>query len=117
MSTQSHDEEELIETKDEYNTSITLTDPLIEPFFIIKDRHGYVLNMKTKTNPNYTVDGSSKEIIKFMGHYAHITDCLNKIATHGVHMKKNYTSIKEYINEFNSIKEKSNKFLKSIIDD
>lgn len=117
MSTQQHSEE--IETNvDEFNTSITISDPLIEPFFIIKDKYGYVLNMKTKTNPNYTVDGSSKEIIKFIGHYANITSCLNKIATNGVHLKKKeYKTIKEYINEYNSIREKSNQFLKSIIDE
>lgn len=110
-------EEEVMNDKEDFSTSITLSDPLIEPFFIVKDKFGYALNMRTKTNPKYTVNGESKEIVKFIGFYASLTSCVERIASNNIHYKKEYSSLKDYINEYNKIKENSIKFMKSIIDE
>jgi hypothetical protein len=105
------------EEKEDYSTNIVITDPLLEPFFVVKDSHCYTLHMKTKTNPNYTVDGTSKETVKTMGHFADLPHCLKKITAHKVHFKKEYSTIKEYINEYNKIKQDTENFLKSFLDE
>jgi len=110
-------ENENFEENEDYSTNITIRDPLLEPYFIIKDKYCYTLHVKTKTNPKYTVDGTSKETIKSVGHFANIVSCLKRIARDKVHFKKEYNSIQEYINEFNRIKEDSETFCKSFLDE
>ena len=111
------DKDENFEENEDYSTSITIRDPLLEPYFIVKDRYCYALQVKTKTNPKYTVDGTSKESIKNVGYFANMVSCLKRIASDKVHFKKEYNSIKEYINEFNKIKQDSETFCKSFLDE
>jgi hypothetical protein len=109
--------EEFLEEKEDYSTNITIKDPLLEPFFVIKDRYCYTLHMKTKTNPNYTADGTSKEVVKTIGHYADLAHCLKRIANDKVQFKKEYNSIKEYLKEYNKINEDVKTFMKSFLDE
>lgn len=110
-------QENFLEEKEDYSTNITIKDPLIEPFFVIKDRYCYTLHMVTKTNPKYTVDGTSKEVVKTLGHYPDLVHCLKRIANDKVQFKKEYKSIKEYINEYNKIKTETETFMKSFLDE
>lgn len=104
------------EENEEYFTNITIKDPAIEPFFVIKDRYCYTLHMKTKTNPKYTVDGTSKETIKTIGHFADLPSCLKRIANDKVQFKPEYNSIKAYINEYKKINDDAINFMKSFLD-
>jgi hypothetical protein len=109
--------EEFLEEKEDYSTNITITDPLLEPFFVVKDRYCYTLHMKTKTNPNYTVDGTSKDVIKTIGHFPDLPHCLKRIASNKVQFKKEYTSIREYINEYKKIQNETEIFMKSFLNE
>jgi hypothetical protein len=109
--------EDFLEDKEDYSTNITIKDPLIEPFFVIKDRYCFTLHMKTKTNPKYTVDGTSKDVIKTVGHFADLTSCLKRIAKEKVHFKKEYNSVMDYINEYNKISEEVKTYMKNIINE
>ena len=102
---------ETTDDTNEYSEVITISDPLIEPFFITKDRYCYTVNLKTKTNPKYTEKGDSKEIIKSIGHYSSLAHALKVIGKDKVQFKKEYNNINEYIDEFKRVNEEVYKFL------
>jgi hypothetical protein len=74
----------------------TIIDPLIEPYFIGMDSYCYTVY------ENVIAESSGKVYIKTMGHYSNLNLCLEKIARSIIN-SKNYSSIKEYINEFNQV--------------
>lgn len=79
----------------------TISDPLIEPFYISKDQHCYTVFENVSSS-----GGSSKQYQKSKGHYSSFGACLEIIAQLKVEQKENFNSIKEYIAEWKQIKQK-----------
>ncbi len=86
--------------KEESNQK-TIKDPLIEPYFIGVDSYCYTIYENVVPNPKY--ENSGKTYIKTVGYYSNFDSCLEKISKNLAN-SKNYSSIKEYMNEFNQIK-------------
>lgn len=90
-------------------TKFEIRDPLLEPYYILVDSYGYVLlevttpNYKRGRKPN-DKDKEFKTYEKQIGYYSNFNRCLEKISKLKLN-SKNYSSIKEYISEFNSIKD------------
>ena len=96
----------------------TIRDPELLPFFITKDPYCYTVmeiitpdeknvgKFKKKNNGN-----EGKDYEKVVGHYTSLAAALKKIATLRLHNKQSYTSVKEYIAEWELQKEEISKLL------
>lgn len=85
----------------------TIKDPSLEPFFITRDQHCYTVvetitpeeknigRFKKKNNGN-----EGKKYEKPIGHYSTFSKALDKIATEKVNIGEDYSSIKDYLNEW-----------------
>jgi hypothetical protein len=82
--------------KEESNQK-TIKDPLIEPYFIGVDSYCYTIYENVTPNPKY--ENSGKVYIKTVGYYSTFDSCLKKISKSLIN-SKNYSSIKEYLIEF-----------------
>ena len=98
----------------------TIRDLAIKPFFITKDQHCYTVmesitpdeknigKFKKKNNGN-----EGKDYEKPIGHYSSFVQALNRIAKEKVNLTEDYSSIKDYIDEWenqqNDLKEILNK--------
>lgn len=95
----------------EYSTAITIKDPALEPYYIIKDSYCFTVHQNSMSNPNYTDDGVSKSYIKTLGHYVTLGAALKSITVEKMHFKKEYNSIKEFIKEYEQVQTTINKIL------
>jgi hypothetical protein len=90
-------------------SSITvITDPLIEPFYIVKDMYCYTIqeDVSPKTN-----NRESKPYTVSHGHYSSFGNTLKGIAFLLTNKDKEYHSIKEYLEYFNKIQNQISKLL------
>lgn len=78
----------------------TISDPLIEPFYISKDQYCYTVFENVSSSGN-----SIKQYQKAKGHYSSFGACLETIAKLKVEQKENFNSIQEYITEWKQIKQ------------
>jgi len=82
----------------------TISDPLMEPYFITKDETCYTVNERVQPNKNhFRSKGEGTEYSKPQGFYSSFERALNKIAVEKLHTKKDYDSLVEYIEEFKTI--------------
>ena len=84
----------------------TITDPVLEPYYIAMDEYNYTVQEVVTPNPKYSQTG--KTYIKPVGHYSNFTSCITTIAKRKVNTKS-YTSIREYINEYKKVINELNK--------
>ena len=106
---------DIIEKKDKefkeakYQSEITIiNDPVIEPYFISRDKYCYTLYKMT-----YPEGG--KPYKKACGHYHGLKDILRLLASNKVITnKEHYSSIKEYLNEYQQIEESVKNLLKKL---
>lgn len=86
--------------KSENPDFFTITDPLMEPFYITKDSYNFTLIEKSKATRGFGgKKASNKEVEKVVGYYTSFKHALKKVATEKFQRKhKNYSSIQEYIN-------------------
>jgi len=99
----------------------TIKDPVLEPFFITKDQHCYtVMESITPDEKNIGKFGKKdngnqgKNYEKPLGHYGSIASALKKISQAKVDLKEEYSSIMEYLNEYNQQQEIINKTLNKV---
>ena len=93
-------------TEKEYTRFIN--DPIMDPYFISMDDNCMTVNLKVMPDSRYS--DSKKEYTKIIGHYSNLPSALKSIAkdkTNG----KSYDSLREYIDEYNSIIENLNKII------
>lgn len=76
----------------------TIKDPFIEPYHITMDEYGYSIQETIKP------DNSTKVYVKPVGHYTSFINCLEKLSKIKLNSNKSYDSIKEYINDYEKIK-------------
>ena len=81
----------------------TITDPLMEPYFITVDDNCMTVNIKIMPDARYTDSG--KEYNKIIGHYSNITSALKSIAKDKTN-SQSYDSLHNYVQEYKSITEK-----------
>jgi uncharacterized protein YutD len=81
----------------------TITDPLMEPYFITVDDNCMTVNIKIMPDARYTDSG--KEYNKIIGHYSNLTSALKSIAKDKTN-SQSYDSLHNYIQEYKSITEK-----------
>jgi hypothetical protein len=96
--------------KDENDTQsnyCTIKDPLIEPFYIVKDASNFtVMEMKIAEKGFRGAEASGKEREITLGYYTSFKNALNRIAKEKFYQNQgDYSSIKEYINTWNTVKE------------
>ncbi len=82
-----------------------ITDPLLDPYFIGKDTHCYTVYEVVTPQEKYLEKGSKgKDYEKPLGHYSNFNSALQKVAKEKLHGNKDhYSSIKEYIEEWDQI--------------
>lgn len=82
----------------------TITDPALEPYFITKDE--YCFTVKENVAPNtdhFRTQGKGKSYEKSICYYPTFEAALEKISTLKLSQKENYSSIQDYIEDYNTI--------------
>lgn len=82
----------------------TITDPTLEPYFITKDEYSFTV--KEKVSPNtghFRTQGKGKSYEKSLCYFPNFDQALKKIATLKLSQKESYTSIQDYIEDYNVI--------------
>ena len=78
----------------------TITDPLLEPFFITKDEYSYTVKQNvTSDASHFRAKGKAKTYEKSLYYFANMDQALQKIAN----LKSdigNFDSLEEYINNY-----------------
>ena len=82
-----------------------INDPQLEPYYIGKDSHCYTAYEKITPDPKYTQNGNgAEEYTKPIGHFSSFGSALRAIMKAKLNeTDKTYSSIKEYISEWNKI--------------
>ena len=78
----------------------TITDPVLEPYYIAMDEYNYTVQEIVTPNPKYSETG--KKYIKPVGHYSNFHACIATIVKRKVNTRS-YTSLKEYVNEYKRV--------------
>ena len=83
-----------------------INDPKLEPYYIGKDSHCYTAYEKITPDPKYTDNGKAgEEYTKPLGHYSDFGSALRAIMKAKLNEgEKIYSSIEEYINEWDKIR-------------
>ena len=83
-----------------------IKDPLMEPFFIVKDATNYTVMEKTTSTRGFAgKKATGKEVEKTVGYYTSFKNALNRISKEKFYKNKSdYSSIKEYIGSWNKVK-------------
>ena len=81
----------------------SITDPLLEPFFITKDEYSYTVKQNvTSDASHFRSKGNSKTYEKSLYYFTNLGQALNKIANLQAGMES-YDSLEEYINQYTKI--------------
>ena len=78
-----------------------LKDPILEPYYLQLDDHGYVLHK------GITAEESGKDYSQVIGYYNNLSGALKALAKNDS-MSKSYDSIQAYIENYESIINKLN---------
>lgn len=83
----------------------TISDPLMEPFYITKDDMCYtVVERIIPDKGHFRTVGKGKEYSKPQGYYPNFEQALRKVADEKLNTGKEYDSLSEFLNEFKEIK-------------
>ncbi len=78
----------------------TITDPLLEPFFITKDEYSYTVKQNvTSDASHFRAKGKAKTYEKSLYYFTHVDQALQKIANLKSDMG-DFSSLEEYINNY-----------------
>ena len=78
----------------------TITDPLLEPFFITKDEYSYTVKQNVSSDAtHFRSKGNSKTYEKSLYYFTRFDQALNKIGELKAGIE-NYDSLEEYINNY-----------------
>lgn len=104
------------ENVDPQSTLCTIKDPIMEPFYILKDATNFTVMEKSITTRGFGGQKSlGKEQEKPIGHYTSFSNALNCIAKQKFYQNQGeYNSIKEYISTWDTVKSGLESLLKSI---
>jgi hypothetical protein len=96
--------------RDENDTQSNLCvikDPLMEPFYIVKDSTNFTVIEKSVSTRGFAgKKATGKEIEKTLGYYSNFRNALSRIAKEKFYQNQGeYESLQEYINTWNTVKE------------
>jgi len=96
-----------VDQTDPQSTTCTITDPLMEPFYIVKDSSNFTVVEKSITTRGFGgKKASGKEQEKNIGYYTSFKNALNRIAKEKFYQNQgDYSSIREYIDTWSKVKE------------
>lgn len=79
----------------------TITDPLLEPFFITRDEYSFTVKLMITPDKEHfkSVEGGTK-YEKTIGYYPRFEQALNKIAEAKLDVQETYNSIESYIDDY-----------------
>jgi len=86
----------------------TITDPEMEPYFLSVDDNNVTVNVKVTPDARYT--NSTTEYVKTIGHYSRVSTALKTVINEKVN-SQSYESLRDYMDEYNTVTEKLNKIL------
>jgi len=95
------------EEKEVLSNTTTITDPGLEPFYITKDAYCYTI--MERVTPSFTE--STKQYMRSIGHYSNFGLCLKAIAKLKLDANRDYTSVKEYLQEYKQIESSLNQLI------
>ena len=75
----------------------TITDPLLEPFYIAMDEYNYTVQEVVTPNPKYSETG--KKYVRPVGYFSNFHSCIAAIVKRKVNTKS-YKSLQEYLKEY-----------------
>ena len=82
----------------------TISDPLMEPYYITKDDVCYTVNERIIPNENhFRSKGKGTEYAKPQGYYPEFKQALEKVAKEQLHTRKSYTSLNDFLDKFKQI--------------
>jgi len=84
----------------EKNYTNTITDPVMDPYFITMDNYCVTVNLKVVPDQRYTK--STKEFNKIIGHHSSVGSAVKSIAKAKVN-NQSYDSLKEYVDNYQTI--------------
>jgi len=90
-----------------------ITDPKMDPYYIGRDSHCYTVYEVVTPQAKYLEKGSEgKDYEKPVAHYTNFSNALEKVMKEKLNSKdEHYTSIKEYIKEWDKIKNELSEIL------
>jgi hypothetical protein len=90
-----------------------ITDPKMDPYYIGKDSHCYTVYEVVTPQAKYLEKGSEgKDYEKPVAHYSNFSKALERVYKEKLNSnKEHYTSIKEYIDEWDKIKNELSEIL------
>jgi len=92
----------------------TITDPLLEPFFITKDEYSYTVKQNvTSDATHFRSKGNAKTYEKSLYYFTHLGQALNKIAELQAGVD-NYDSLKDFIENYTKISTNIKKYTDGI---
>ena len=93
-----------------------ITDPAMEPFYISKDNSNFTVIERTTVKRGFRgAVASGKEVENVIGYYSSFKNALNTIAKQKFYVNKGqYSTIKEYIDIWNEVKEGINNLLNKV---
>tara|TARA_R110001606_G_scaffold372901_1_gene530131 strand:- start:4000 stop:4362 length:363 start_codon:yes stop_codon:yes gene_type:complete len=94
-------------SREDSTTTQIITDPLMEPFYIRKDPLNFTVYEKSISTRGFGgKKASGNEVEKVVGYYTSFGSALRTIAKAKFSSHSgDYTSIKEYINEWDNVKD------------
>lgn len=82
----------------------TISDPLMEPYFITQDDVCYTVMERITPNENhFRSKGKGTEYAKPQGYYPEFKYALEKISKCKLNTREDYNSLNEFLNEFKQI--------------
>ena len=92
----------------------TITDPLLEPFFITKDEYSYTIKQNvTSDATHFRSKGNAKTYEKSLYYFTHLGQALNKIAELQAGVD-NYDSLNDFIENYTKISTNIKKYTDGI---
>tara|TARA_R110000796_G_scaffold89517_2_gene192985 strand:+ start:144 stop:467 length:324 start_codon:yes stop_codon:yes gene_type:complete len=92
----------------------TITDPLLEPFFITKDEYSFTVKQNVKSDSShFRSKGKAKTYEKSLYYFPTFERALQKIATLQTGLEE-VSSLEEYINQFTQISNNIKKYTDDI---
>ena len=82
----------------------TISDPLMDPYYITKDELCFTVNERiTPNKDHFRSKGEGTEYSKPQGYYPEFQQALHKIAKEKMHTRKSYETLNEFISEYKLI--------------
>ena len=93
-----------------------ITDPAMEPFYISKDNSNFTVIERTTAKRGFAgKEASGRETENVIGYYSNFKNALNAVAKQKFYVNKgHYSSIKEYMDTWNTVKDGINNLLNKV---